>query len=57
MGEVRDKTRNATQGAKGKVEETAGKATGNHKLESKGKADQTKAKIKKTGEKVKDVFR
>ena len=57
MGEVRDKTRNAAQGAKGKAKEAAGKSTGNRKLESKGKADQAKAKVKKTGEKVKDVFR
>jgi uncharacterized protein YjbJ (UPF0337 family) len=57
MGEVRDKTRNAAQSAKGKAKEAAGKSTGNRKLESKGKADQTKAKVKKTGEKVKDVFR
>jgi uncharacterized protein YjbJ (UPF0337 family) len=57
MGEIRNKTRNAAQGAKGKAKEAAGKSTGNRKLESKGKADQTKAKVKKTGEKVKDVFR
>jgi uncharacterized protein YjbJ (UPF0337 family) len=57
MGEVRDKTRNAAQATKGKAKEAVGKATGNRKLESKGKTDQTKANIKKTGEKVKDVFR
>jgi uncharacterized protein YjbJ (UPF0337 family) len=57
MGEIRDKTRNAAQTAKGKAKEAAGKSTGNRKLERKGKADQTKAKIKKKGEKVKDVFR
>jgi uncharacterized protein YjbJ (UPF0337 family) len=57
MGEIKDKTRNAAQDAKGKAKEAAGKATGNRKLESKGKTDQTKAKVKKTGEKVKDVFR
>jgi uncharacterized protein YjbJ (UPF0337 family) len=57
MGEIRDKTRNAAQAAKGKAKEVTGKSTGNRKLESKGKTDQTKAKIKKTGEKVKDVFR
>jgi uncharacterized protein YjbJ (UPF0337 family) len=57
MGEIRNKTRNAAQTAKGKAKEAAGKSTGNRKLESKGKADQRKAKVKKTGEKVKDVFR
>lgn len=57
MGKSRDKTRNAAQAAKGKSKEGAGKATRNRKLESKGKTDQRKAKIKKKGEKVKDVFR
>jgi uncharacterized protein YjbJ (UPF0337 family) len=57
MGEIRDKTRNAGQAAKGKTNEVVGKSTGNRKLESKGKAEKTKAKVKETGEKVKDVFR
>jgi uncharacterized protein YjbJ (UPF0337 family) len=57
MGEIRDKTRNAAQAGKGKAKEAVGKATGNRKLESKGRADQAKAKIKKRGEKIKDVFR
>jgi len=57
VGEIRDKTRNAAQSAKGKAKETAGRSTGNRTLERKGKTDQTKAKIKKKGEKVKDVFR
>ena len=57
MGEVHDKARNAAQDMKGKAKEVAGKTTGNRKLEGKGKTDQTKASAKKTGEKVKDVFR
>lgn len=57
MAEVRDKARNAKQKVKGRVKETAGAATGNKKLKNKGKADQTKAKVKQKGEKVKDVFR
>jgi uncharacterized protein YjbJ (UPF0337 family) len=57
MGEARDKSRNAAQNVKGKVKEAAGKATGNDRLAHKGKADQKKASVKKTGEKVKDVFR
>lgn len=57
MGEARNKARNASQNAKGKVKEAAGKLTGNRKLESKGKTDQAKARVKKTGEKVKDRFR
>jgi uncharacterized protein YjbJ (UPF0337 family) len=57
MAEARDKARNASQTAKGKVKEAAGKVTGNKKLETKGKTDQGKAKVKKTGEKIKDKFR
>jgi len=57
MGEVRDKSRNAAQDVKGKVKEAAGRATGNDRLKNKGKTDQKKASAKKTGEKVKDVFR
>jgi uncharacterized protein YjbJ (UPF0337 family) len=57
MGEVRNKSRNAAQDVKGKVKEAAGKATGNDRLKNKGKTDQKKASVKKTGEKVKDVFR
>ena len=57
MAEARNKARNATQSAKGKVKEAAGEATGNRKLENKGKTDQAKAKVKKTGEKIKDKLR
>ena len=57
MGEIKNKSRNAAQSVKGKVKEAAGKATGNDRLENKGKTDQKKASVKKTGEKVKDVFR
>ncbi len=34
--------------AKGKIKETAGKATGDAKLQGEGKADQAKGKIKNT---------
>jgi uncharacterized protein YjbJ (UPF0337 family) len=56
MGAV-DKAKNATQRAKGKVKESAGKATGNTRLRRRGKADQAKAKVKQTGEKAKDALR
>jgi uncharacterized protein YjbJ (UPF0337 family) len=56
MGAV-DKSKNAAQRAKGKVKETAGAATGNERLRRHGKADQAKAKLKQTGEKVKDALR
>jgi uncharacterized protein YjbJ (UPF0337 family) len=52
-----DKIKNATQNAKGKVEEAAGKATGDRKLRTKGKRDQTKGSLKQAGEKVKDAVR
>ena len=51
-----DKAKNSAQRAKGKVKETVGKATGNDKLQRKGKADQTKGNLKQAGEKVKDAF-
>ena len=57
MAGARDKARNASQSAKGKVKEAAGSITGNRKLKSKGKTDQGKAKVKKAGEKLKDKFR
>jgi len=57
MGETRDKARNTKQDVKGRMKEAAGAATGNKKLKNKGKADQAKASVKKTGEKVKDAFR
>jgi uncharacterized protein YjbJ (UPF0337 family) len=57
MGEVRNKARNAVQGAKGKAKETAGRATGNDRLRAKGKTDRAKSKVKKTGERMKDRLR
>jgi uncharacterized protein YjbJ (UPF0337 family) len=56
MGNL-DKAKNAAQRAKGKVKETAGRATGDGRLRRKGQADQAKAKVKQAGEKVKDAFR
>jgi uncharacterized protein YjbJ (UPF0337 family) len=52
-----DKAKNTAQRVKGKAKETAGKVTGNDKLQSKGKVDQKKANLKQAGEKVKDAFR
>ncbi|HEY7107592.1 MAG TPA: CsbD family protein [Acidimicrobiia bacterium] len=56
MAKTRNQARNASQSAKGKVKEAAGKASGNRKLEAKGKTDQVKASAKKAGEKIKDTF-
>ncbi|MBW4042566.1 MAG: CsbD family protein [Acidobacteria bacterium] len=48
---------NAAENVAGKAKEAVGKATDNDRLEAEGKADQTKAQLKQTGEDVKDVFR
>jgi uncharacterized protein YjbJ (UPF0337 family) len=54
---ARNKTRNATQKAKGQLKEAAGRVTGDERLEAEGRADKTKANLKQAGEKVKDAFR
>lgn len=50
----KDKAKNTTQIAKGKVKEIAGKTTGDDKLENDGKVDQMKGNFKQAGEKTKD---
>jgi len=50
-----DKIANKAQDVKGKVKETAGRATGNERLETEGQADQVKSAAKGVGEKVKDT--
>lgn len=52
---TQDKASNKAQDIKGKAKEAAGKATGNDKLEEKGKTDQAKASVRDLGEKVKDT--
>ena len=52
-----DKAKNTTQQAKGKIEEVAGKVSGDDSLRARGKADQTKGNLKQAGEKVKDAFK
>lgn len=51
-----DKIEHNAEDAKGKLKETAGKATGSDKLEAEGKVDQTKADVKKAGDDVKDAL-
>ena len=53
----KDKAKNVAQVTKGKVEEAAGKTTGDDELEAEGKQDQMKGNIKQAGEKVKDAFK
>ena len=52
-----EKAKNTTQQAKGKIEEMAGKISGDDSLQVRGKADQTKGNLKQAGEKVKDAFK
>jgi uncharacterized protein YjbJ (UPF0337 family) len=54
---TKNRAKNDLQRAKGKVKEAAGSATGNRRLERKGKTDQTKGKAKNLGEKAKDKIR
>jgi uncharacterized protein YjbJ (UPF0337 family) len=51
------KARNSAQIAKGKLKETAGKATGDHNLESEGDLDQLKGNVKQASEKAKDALK
>ncbi|WP_382308711.1 CsbD family protein [Herbiconiux sp. UC225_62] len=52
-----DKIKNAAEDLAGKAKEAVGNLTDNDKLVAEGKADQTKADVKKAGENVKDVFK
>lgn len=52
-----DKLKNLADKAAGAIKETAGKVTGDDSMELEGKADQAKADVKQSGEKVKDALR
>jgi uncharacterized protein YjbJ (UPF0337 family) len=52
-----DKIKNAAEDLAGKAKEAVGNLTDNDKLVAEGKADQTKADVKKAGENVKDAFK
>ncbi|GGO04436.1 CsbD family protein [Micromonospora sp. ALFpr18c] len=54
---IDDKINNATEDATGKLKEGAGRATDNEQLEAEGRADQSTAKLKQAGEKIKDAFK
>ncbi|HEV6955236.1 MAG TPA: CsbD family protein [Promicromonospora sp.] len=51
-----DKIKHAAEDAGGKLKETAGRATDDEDLQAEGEVDQTKAKLKKAGDDVKDAF-
>jgi uncharacterized protein YjbJ (UPF0337 family) len=40
-----------------KIDDVAGKASGDHSTENEGKIDQAKSSLKDAGEKVKDAFK
>jgi uncharacterized protein YjbJ (UPF0337 family) len=50
-----DKAKNKLQEAEGHVKESAGRATGDRSLETKGKRDKAAGNLKQAGEKVKDA--
>jgi uncharacterized protein YjbJ (UPF0337 family) len=52
-----NKAANKATEVKGKVKKTAGRATGNERLEAEGKGDQVKGNVKQAGEKIKDAFK
>jgi uncharacterized protein YjbJ (UPF0337 family) len=52
-----DKAKNKIEELKGKNKEAAGRATGDNELKAEGKVDQVAAKLKQTGEKIKDAFK
>ena len=52
-----DKIDNQSEVLKGKVKETAGRATDDPELEAEGQGDQTKGHVKQAGEKVKDAVK
>ncbi|MGZ5368497.1 CsbD family protein [Aeromicrobium sp.] len=52
-----DKIDNATEDAKGKAKEAAGKAKDDESLEAEGRGDQAKSDLKKAGENIKDAFK
>ena len=56
MGIV-DKAKNLAEDVTGKGKETVGDLTNNEDLKAEGEADQVEAKVKKTGESIKDTFK
>jgi len=52
-----DKITNKAQELRGRVKRNAGEVTGDRSLQAEGRADEVKANLKQTGEKIKDAFR
>lgn len=51
------KARHTVDRFTGRVKENLGEVTGNPRLRNEGKADQMKARVKMTGERLKDAVR
>lgn len=51
------KARHTVDRLAGRVKENLGEVTGNPRLRNEGKADQMKARVKMTGERLKDAVR
>lgn len=54
---IGDKIANQAEVLKGKVKESAGRATHDPELEAEGRGDQAKGHLKQAGEKVKDAVK
>ncbi|GAA4836984.1 CsbD family protein [Kitasatospora terrestris] len=52
-----DKASHAIRRARGRVEETLGKALGNERMTARGRTDRKAGDLKQAVEKVKDAFR
>jgi len=52
-----DKAKNTAQDLKGKAKEKTGQLTDDERLDAEGRADQSKADLKRAGENVKDAFK
>jgi uncharacterized protein YjbJ (UPF0337 family) len=52
-----DKARNKADELAGKAKEKIGRATGNQRMEDESRADRLNARLRATGEKLKDAFR
>ncbi|MFD5409996.1 CsbD family protein [Streptomyces nojiriensis] len=53
----KEKSRAKVEQAKGKLKETAGRAVGNERLTTEGRAEKAKGDARQAKEKMKDVFK
>jgi uncharacterized protein YjbJ (UPF0337 family) len=53
----KDRVKGSAQQAKGKLKETAGKVSGDSKLQGEGKADQAAGKVRNTIGGIKDTLK